>query len=394
MITMRETTRVVIIGAGPAGLTLANLLQRGGVECVVLEVRDRSYVEERQRAGILDHHGTQIFETAGLAEALLAGAPAQTVLEIRSDGNSRLLDVPGLSGGRLGRMVPQQVLVRRLLSTFLAGGGDLRFEARDVQLHDLTGGRPRVTYRDRDSREHELACAYLAGCDGFRGVSRRSIPDGALTTYSFDHGIGWYTVLADCPPPRYPLMAVSKHGFAAHFGRGPAVSRFNLQYRRGEDPRLWPDDRTWEQLRLRLGAPRLTGTITDREIVEMRSFVAEPMTFGRLFLLGDAAHIITPMGGKGMNLAVADADLLARALTAVERDGDESALRDYSAACLRRTWDYQEFSRWFTEMVHDAGDETEAGPFRRRIAQARLDRLFTSAPAGAAFADLMAGTTY
>jgi p-hydroxybenzoate 3-monooxygenase len=379
---VRETTRVAIIGAGPAGLTLAVLLRRNGIDCVVLERRDRSYVEQRQRAGVLDHYATRIFEQAGLADEILTGAPLETLLEIRRDGSPHFLDVPALSGGRHSRIVPQQLLVRRLL----AAVGEVRFEALDVALHDLSGDQPRVTYHDPDGTTHSLSCSYIAGCDGFHGVSRRSIPDSALTTYEFDHGIGWLTMLSDAPPPRYPLMAISAHGYAAQFARGPAASRFYLQYRPGsDDPLAWPDAYAWEQLRLRLGDPGLpTGAITDREIVEMRSFVTEPMSYGRLFLAGDAAHIITPMGAKGMNLAISDAATLAAALIS-------SDLAGYSAACLARTWDAQEFSRWFTEMVHDGGI---ADPFRRRLAQARFERLFRSPPAAAAFADLMSGTDH
>ncbi|GAA4243068.1 4-hydroxybenzoate 3-monooxygenase [Dactylosporangium darangshiense] len=390
-----ETTTVAIIGAGPAGLTLANLLQRSGIDCVVLEARSRTYVERRQRAGILDNAAGQIFAEYGLADRVLANAPLEQLLEIRYQGEPRFLDVPGLAGGRAGHLVPQQLLVQRLLAAFTEDGGDLRFESLDVTLHDLDSERPWVTYRDAAGSERELRCSYVAGCDGFHGVSRRSIPEAALTTYTFEHGIGWFTVLADAPAPRYPLMGISQHGFAAQFARGPAASRFYLQYRTGVDPRQWPDEYIWQQLRLRLGDDRLpTGPVTERDVVEMRSFVVDPMAYGRLFLVGDAAHIITPMGAKGMNLALADAQVLARAVITAERDGDDADLRAYTDVCLRRTWNYQEFSRWFTEMVHDAGDDSASGPFRRQLAKARLDRLFTSPPAAAAFADLMAGTQF
>ncbi|GLY08710.1 4-hydroxybenzoate 3-monooxygenase [Actinoplanes sp. NBRC 101535] len=384
---------VVIIGAGPAGLALANFLQKSGIGCVVLEARDRRHVEERQRAGVIDHYAGRLFEEFGLAEQVIGGAPVETLLEIRVEGVPRFLDGPLLSGGRPSRLVPQQFLVRRLITAFEEGGGDLRFGAADVHPHDFAGDRPRVTYRDPDGVTHELTCDHIAGCDGFHGVSRRSVPDGELTTFTFDHGIGWYTVLADAPAPRYPLMAVSRHGFAAQFARGPHASRFYLQHQPGDDPRNWPDAYTWEQLRLRLGDDNLPeAAISGREVVEMRSFVAEPMRSGRLYLVGDAAHIITPMGAKGMNLALVDAYALATALVTAVRDGDDVGLRNYSDTCLRRTWDYQEFSRWFTEMVHDSGDPAPDAAFRRRLALARLDRLFTSPAAGAAFADMMAGT--
>jgi p-hydroxybenzoate 3-monooxygenase len=219
------------------------------------------------------------------------------------------------------------------------------------------------------------------------------VPDGVLTTFRHDHGIGWFTVLAEVPAPRHPLFAVSGHGFAAQFARGPRSSRFYLQCPTDDNLEKWSDERIWEQLRLRLGDDAMPdGPITEKAVVEMRSFVVDPMSYGRLFLVGDAAHIITPMGGKGMNLALADAEVLARGLSAAVRDFDDELLRSYSATCLRRTWNFQEFSRFMTEMLHDAGDVATAGPFRRELARARLDRLFTSSTAAASFADMMAGT--
>ncbi|MFG1603985.1 4-hydroxybenzoate 3-monooxygenase [Actinoplanes sp. NPDC049265] len=390
-LAQRDTT-VAIIGAGPSGLTLANLLRTAGIGCVVLERRSREYVEQRQRAGVLEHRAVRMFEEWGLADRVLRDSRVDGVQEFRVDGEPRFLPIAELAGGRFGRILPQQFLVQRLIGAFLENGGDLRFGCADVALDGLDTDRPAVTYRDGAGAAHRIVADYVAGCDGFHGVSRPAIPEDARTVYTYDHGIGWFTVLADVPPPRHPTFAVSEHGFAAHFPRGPRSSRFYLQCAPGEDLGAWTDERIFEQLRRRIGDPDLpVGAVLEKAVVDMRSFVVDPMSYGRLFLVGDAAHIITPMGGKGMNLALADAEVLARAVRSAVRDGDQRPLRDYSRVCLDRTWSYQEYSRWMTEMLHDSGDPATSGPFRHRIARARLNRLFTSANAGGLFAELMAG---
>lgn len=383
---------MVVVGAGPAGLTVANLLRISGVDCVVLERRGREHVEERQRAGIVEPRAVGMFQEWGLAEQVLGTAPAGHLLEIRVDGERRLLDQDSGLDGPPALLCPQQMLVRRLIATFLDGAGDLRFDASAVSLHRLDSARPLVRYRDAGGATHEIECAVVAGCDGDHGVSRRSIPEGVLTSYAFDHGIGWLTVLADVPAPEHPLMAVGRRGFAAHFARGPRASRFYLQCPPDELTTDWPDERLWPELRARLDDPGLaSGPVTDREVFPLRGVVHEPMSHGRLFLVGDAAHIVPPTGAKGMNIALYDAEVLARAVRDLVRDGDEAGLAAYSRVCLRRTWSYQEFSHWMTQTLHDAGDDSVTGPFRRALARARLDRLSDSRAAAQAFAELMAG---
>ncbi|MER6425609.1 4-hydroxybenzoate 3-monooxygenase [Streptomyces sp. NPDC001137] len=387
-----ESATVVVIGAGPAGLTVANLLRRSGIDCIVLERRSREYVAQRQRAGIVETRAVRMFDSWGLADRVLGGIPYDGILEIRVDGESHLVSDNDGSEGPRARLCPQQVLVQKLTAAYLADGGDLRFEAADVSLHDLTGDRPTVRYRTADGTLHTITCTFVAGCDGDHGISRTAVPDGALTAYSQDHGIGWLTVLADAPPPAHPLLAVSPHGFAAHFPRGPQTSRYYLQCPPDDHPDAWPDTRIWDALRTRLADPALTaGPITDRETFRLRSLVHDPMQYGRLYLVGDAAHIVSPMGGKGMNLALYDADVFARAVRDSVRDHDDTALRGYSQRCLRRVWNDQEFSHWLTRTLHDAGDTTAFGPFHRNLARARLDRLLTSPTAARAFAELMTG---
>ncbi|MEU0843532.1 4-hydroxybenzoate 3-monooxygenase [Streptomyces sp. NPDC005962] len=386
----------MVIGAGPAGLTVANLLRRSGIDCVVLERRSGERVAQRQRAGIVETRAVRMFTSWGLADQVLGGPPSDGFMEFRVDGESHLVSDDDGSEGPRARLCTQQMLVQKLTAAYLADGGDLRFEAADISLHDVAGDRPTVRYRAADGTRRALTCAFVAGCDGDRGVSRTAVPDGVLTTHTFDHGIGWLTVLADAPPPARPLLAVSSHGFAAHFARGPHASRYYLQCPPDDHPEAWPDSRVWDALRTRFADPALVaGPITDREIFRLRGHVHDPMRYGRLFLVGDAAHIVSPLGGKGMNLALYDADLFVRAVRDSVHDHDDTGLDAYSRRCLRRVWNDQEFSHWLTRTLHDAGDDAgddaESGSFRRGLARARLDRLFTSRSAARTFAELLAG---
>lgn len=385
----RESTTVVVVGAGVAGLTAASLLRRCGIGCVVLERQRRAHVEQRQRAGVVEYRGARMFEDWGLG-SLLDGFPTESALEIRRQGEPLMLLRDELSRKYPGRLIPQQVLVARLIAAFADTGGDLRFGAADVSLRCLDTDRPMVSYTDTAGQRHEIACSFVAGCDGGQGICRTHVPDGALTAYTHDYGIVWLTVLASSPPPPHPMMAASTRGFAGHFARGPQASRFYLQCAPGEEEGDWPDSRIWLELRARLGDEGLpSGPVTEREIFHLRSCVYEPMSYGRLYLLGDAAHVIAPVGGKGMNLALHDAEVFARAVRDFARSGDERGLRAYSSECLHRVWEYQDFARWLTETTHGPADSTN--PFLARLAAARLDRLMNSEAAGRVLAEFMAG---
>lgn len=385
----RETATVVAVGAGVAGMTAAVLLRRCGVDCIVLERESRDHVENRQRAGIVEYRAARMFEQWGLTR-LLGDFPADSTIEVRVNGQPHLLGRDDLSRRCPARLTPQQALLRNLIRSYLDDGGDLRFRAAGVALHGLGSSQPAVTYTDQAGSRHEITCSFVAGCDGDHGICRTSVPPGALTTHSVDYGITWLTVLAAAPPPPHPLMAASDRGFAAHFARGPSASRFYLQCRPGEGVSDWPDDRIWAQLRARLHRDDLrAGEVTGREMFSLRGSVCEPMSYGRLFLLGDAAHIVPPTGGKGMNLALHDAEIFAQAVRDYARDGDEAGLRSYSPVSLRRAWTYQQYARTFTEITHGLSDGTPS--FQARLSAARLDRLLSGEAASRDFAELMTG---
>jgi p-hydroxybenzoate 3-monooxygenase len=382
----RESATVAIIGGGVSGLTTALLLRSCGIDSIVLERRPRAYVEERQRAGLVEYRAARMFEEWGLGH-VLPDFPGEAFLEVRVDGETRLLaeDLPGMAS--TSKSVPQQALVRSLIAALLAQGADLRFEVSDVSLSELDGMRPLVGYTGADGQPHQIECDFVAGCDGDRGISAASIPAGVLTTHAFDYGIWWLTILASVPPPGHALMAVGQRGYAAQFPRGPHASRFYLHVPAGQTEADYPADRIWSELRARLHRPDLpAGDITATELFALSSSIREPMQYGRLYLLGDAAHIIPPMGAKGMNLALFDAETFVRAVRDYVERGDDDGLRGYSAAALARTWRYQEFSNWLTDMMHGASGAPVGGggSFREQLMRARLERML-STEAGARY---------
>ncbi|HTU74116.1 MAG TPA: 4-hydroxybenzoate 3-monooxygenase [Trebonia sp.] len=389
----REETTVAIVGGGVAGLTTAMMLRRAGVSCVVLERQSRAYVEQRQRAGLVEYRGVRMFTEWGLGH-LLGTFTADNTMEVRVDGQSLFVGRDAHAQEHVGVLAPQQALVRNLVAAFLGDGGDLRFQAADVALSGLESQRPVVTYTDGDGTVHEISCDLIAGCDGDHGACRASIPDGVLTAYSRDYGVTWLAILADTPAPRYPSFGIGGRGYAAGFARGQKMARFYLEIPAGDTPADWPQDRIWAQLRERFWWPDLAaGPVTETEIVRLRSQVFEPMSYGRLYLLGDAAHVISPMGAKGMNLALYDAETFVKAALKHAQAGDDTGLRGYSDTCLERTWRYQEYADWFSQMFFTrCGDRAAADPYAARVARARLAR-FTepSSSAALAWGELMTG---
>ncbi|WP_340383706.1 4-hydroxybenzoate 3-monooxygenase [Streptomyces sp. SS7] len=391
-----QRTRVVIVGAGPAGLTVGNILRAASVDCVVLETESRAFIEQRPRAGVIEEWAVNGLRRRGLADFLLARAQRHTACEFRFGGERYRFPYGDLTG-RHHWVYPQPLLVTDLVREYVdVRGGDARFSVRDVELRDLDGGHPSVSYTCRDSGERRmLACEFVVGADGARGVSRAAMPPGHARTARHDYGVAWLALLAEAPPSSdCVVFGVHENGFAGHMARSPEVTRYYLQCPPGDDPENWPDDRIWSELHVRLaggpGAEALTeGPLTEKRVLALHDYVVEPMTYGRLFLAGDAAHAVAPIAAKGMNLALHDAFLLGDALVAYLDGGDGEGLDGYSEACLRRVWDYQEFSQWLSEVYHGTASKD---PFRAGTTFARLRRLFTSPVAAAAFAEQYLGT--
>ncbi|MFI9770935.1 4-hydroxybenzoate 3-monooxygenase [Streptomyces sp. NPDC052415] len=387
---------VVIIGAGPAGLTIGNILRAADVDCLVLETESREFIERRPRAGVLEEWAVRGLDRRGLAANLLARGQVHTECEFRFAGRRHRFGYAELTGYH-HYVYPQPLLVTDLVREYAdVRGGAIRFGVRDVELHDLDSDRPSVSYTDPGSgRRHTVHCDFVAGCDGARGVSRDALPPGSARVSRHDYGIGWLALLAEAPPSNdCVVFGMHPRGFAGHMARSPEVTRYYLQCPPGDDPENWSHARVWSGLQQRLGAagaPRLTeGRLIEKRVLDMHSYVVEPMAYGRLFLAGDAAHLTAPIAAKGMNLALHDAFLLGDALVGRLTKGDRSGLDGYSAACLSRVWDYQEFSQWLSEMYHGV---SSGDPHRAGTTLARLRRLLCSPSAGLAFAEQYLGTT-
>lgn len=385
-------TQVGIVGAGPAGLMLAHLLYRGGIESVVIEARSRKYVQERVRAGVLEQGTVDLMTATGVGERLKREGLVHHGIELRFAGRGHRIDLSELTGGAAITIYGQNEVIKDLTDARIAAGAPMFFESENVSVHGFDGDAPAIRFKS-GGVEHEVRCDFIAGCDGFHGVCRPSLPAGALTIYERVYPFAWLGILAAVAPSSDELIyARHERGFALHSMRSPELTRLYLQCAPDEKLEDWPDDRIWDELERRFetagGWKLKRGPITQKGITEMRSFVAEPMQFGRLFLAGDAAHIVPPTGAKGLNLAIADVRVLARGFEEFYRAGNRAMLESYSQTCLKRVWKVQRFSWWMTSMLHRLDGESA---FDARRQMAELDYLTSSRAASQSLAENYVG---
>ena len=389
-------TQVAIIGAGPSGLLLGQLLQRAGIDNVILEARSPDYVLGRIRAGVLEQTTVELLEEAGVAARMHREGLPHHGFSLCVEGRRHRIDLPSLTGGRQVMVYGQTEVTRDLMAARAASGATTVYEAADVSLHGLEGDAPVVRWRDAAGQAHALACDFVAGCDGFHGVSRQSIPADRLRTFERVYPFGWLGILADVPPVDEELIyASSERGFALCSMRSRTRSRYYVQCALDDRVEAWSDDAFWDELRRRLDPAAaealVTGPSIEKSIAPLRSFVAEPMRWGRLFLAGDAAHIVPPTGAKGLNLAASDVRYLSDALLGHYLERSDAGIEHYSARCLSRVWKAERFSWWFTSLMHSF---PENGDFGRRMQQAELDYLVHSDAARTVLAENYVGLPF
>ena len=382
-------TQVGIIGAGPAGLMLARLLHLQGIESIIIENRSRDYIENRIRAGLIEHWAADLLTEVGVGERMKAEGMLHWGINIGINGELHRIDFKALVGKRV-TIYGQQEVVKDLVQRRLTDGGPLLFEVDGVSVHDLTSARPKIRFM-HGGMAQEIECDFIAGCDGFHGICRPSFPDGVLHVFERDYPFGWLGILSESPPPDHELIySYTDRGFALYTMRSMSLARLYLQCDHDEEIENWPDARIWDELHKRLGGARklAEGKLLQKGITPMRSFVVEPMQYGRLFLAGDSAHIVPPTGAKGMNLAFADVVFLSRALDAFYRSKRSNRLESYTAACLRRVWYAQRFSWWMTQILHRFPNESA---FDRRRQLSDLEYITSSQAASKSLAEQYVG---
>ena len=387
-------TQVGIVGAGPAGLVLSHLLHLQGIESVVLESQRRDYVEQRIRAGVLEQGTVDLLVEAGVGARLKREGLVHRGIELRFGGKGHRIDLAELTGGKAITIYAQHEVLKDLIDARLAASGEILFEAEALNLRDIDGN-PKIIFTHRGMTE-ELECDFIAGCDGFHGICRPAMPSGMLRVREKIYPFAWLGILAQVPPASDELIyTYHERGFALLSMRSPEISRLYLQCSPEEDIANWPDERIWDELRSRMatrdGWVLKNGPVLQKGITPMRSFVAEPMQFGKLFLLGDAAHIVPPTGAKGLNLAVSDVRVLTRALVDFYKSGKKEGLESYTEKCSRRVWKVQRFSWWMTSMLHRFQNEDS---FSHNIHLAELDYVTSSRAAATSLAENYVGLPY
>lgn len=385
--------QVAIIGSGPAGLLLGQLLHRAGIDAIIIEQRSKHYVLDRIRAGVLEMGAVEMLDRLGVGKRLHAEGLVHDGVEISYSAGRQRIDLTGLTGRHVV-VYGQTEVTRDLMDAREAAGAKTVYEAEDVSVHDFDSNRPKVRYR-KDGREHEVECDFIAGCDGFHGVCRESVPAGSISNFERVYPFGWLGVLSETKPVSDELIYVChERGFALCSMRSPTRSRYYIQCSLSERVEEWSDERFWDELRRRLdpeaASNLVTGPSIEKSIAPLRSFVCEPMRFGRMFLAGDAAHIVPPTGAKGLNLAVSDVHYLSEALESHYR-GSDAELDGYSERALKRIWKAERFSWWMTMLLHRLPED---GPFGHKIQQAELAYLAGSRAAQTAMAENYAGLAY